>query len=328
MLEGHVSDSPTASRPARRRPSTAASDVEHDERHTAPAEGRRQSDAGGAERPAGPRDDVAKRPPLIDLRNLHKAFGTLKVLDGISLKFQSGRTTVILGPSGTGKSVLLKHIVGLLRPDGGEVHFEGQRIDHLREPQLVAFRKQVGFLFQGGALFDSKNVHDNVCFPLVEHTKMSRSEKRDRCDTVLKMVGLGGFEKKMPAELSGGQRKRVALARAIVLEPKLILYDEPTTGLDPITSDVINELIVALAETLGVTSVAVTHDIASAKKIGDRMVMLDDGRVLADAAKQAFLACDIELVQRFLQGRAREDELREIHDGIRTASRRFHHDDE
>ena len=255
---------------------------------------------------------------IVQVRDLHKSFGSLRVLRGMNLDFQRGHNTVILGPSGTGKSVLLKHIVGLLRPDKGEVHFDGRRVDKLKDHDLVSVRKKIGFLFQMGALFDSKNVHDNIAFPLMEHADMSRDEREEAVNRVLKMVGLPDVQKKMPADLSGGQRKRVALARAIVFQPDLVLYDEPTTGLDPITSDVINELIIALREKLNITGIAVTHDIASAKKIADRMVLLYDGKVVADGPTQAFLESDNEVVQRFIQGRAEEDDLKAIRKGFET----------
>lgn len=254
--------------------------------------------------------------PLTRVVNLHKAFGENKVLAGVDLEFMQGDTTVVLGPSGTGKSVLLKHIVGLLRPDQGEVYFHDQRVDQLKESELVAIRTRVGFLFQMGALFDSRTVYDNVEFPLVEHARMSKKERRDQAEKVLRMVGLPDVGQKMPGDLSGGQRKRVALARAIVLEPELMLYDEPTTGLDPITADLINELIVTLAEKLGVTSIAVTHDMASAKKIANRMVLLNDGKVIANALAAQFLVLDDDRVQRFIHGRADEEDLARIRDGF------------
>lgn len=252
---------------------------------------------------------------IVELRGVHKAFGSLRVLDGVDLALRRGQTTVIIGPSGTGKSVLIKHIVGLLRPDAGEVWFDGQRIDTLRESELIAIRKRIGFLFQMGALFDSMNVEDNICFPLVQHTSMTPAERRERCRQMLALVGLKGVEHKMPADLSGGQRKRVALARAVVLEPDLVLYDEPTTGLDPIRSDVINELIIALKNRLGVTSVVVTHDMASARKIADRMVMLYDGRIIADGDPDTFYRSENELVQRFIKGQADEEDLALIRQG-------------
>ena len=253
---------------------------------------------------------------FLQLRNIHKSFGPLRVLAGVSLDFTRGHTTVILGPSGTGKSVLLKHIVGLLRPDQGEVHFGGRRIDNLNEHDLVEVRRKIGFLFQMGALFDSKNVLDNISFPLIEHAGMSKSEREARVASVLNMVGLPGVQKKMPGDLSGGQRKRVALARAIVLQPDLILYDEPTTGLDPITSDVINELIISLRENLKITSIAVTHDMVSAKKIADRMVLLNNGLVVADGATEEFLQSSEERVQRFVQGKADDEDLAAIRKGF------------
>ncbi len=254
--------------------------------------------------------------PLVRLVNLHKSFGKLRVLSGVNLDIPRGQTTVILGPSGTGKSVLLKLITGLLPPNRGEVWFEGQRVDQADEEQLIAIRKRIGFLFQMSALFDSMTVGQNVCFPLVEHTKLTVQEQAQRCDHVLRMVGLGGIENKMPAELSGGQRKRVALARAIVLEPELVLYDEPTTGLDPIRSDVINELILSLRQRTGVTGIVVTHDMASARKIADRMVMLYDGKILANDQPDAFLNNPDPTLQRFIRGQADDDDLQRIRAGF------------
>lgn len=249
------------------------------------------------------------------LVNVSKSFGSLRVLEGISIDLKRGDVTVIIGPSGVGKSVLLKHIVGLLPPDRGEVWFDGQRVDTMSERQLVDVRKQIGFLFQMGALFDSMNVRRNICFPLVEHTKLSMADHEDRCRRVLHLVGLNGIQDKMPADLSGGQRKRVALARAIVLEPKMVLYDEPTTGLDPIRADVINELIIALNKELGISSLVVTHDMDSANKVADRMVMLYDGKIIADGEPEAFRMTDSDLVQRFVKGEADQDEI----DAIRKA---------
>ncbi|MBI1337610.1 MAG: ATP-binding cassette domain-containing protein [Phycisphaera sp.] len=253
---------------------------------------------------------------MVRLAGVSKSFGPLRVLDSVDLEFESGRATVVIGPSGTGKSVLLKHVVGLLKPDAGEVYFDGQRVDTMSESQLVEVRKQVGFLFQMGALFDSMNVGENVCFPLVQHTTMKPAEQARRCGEVLRMVGLSGFESKQTGSLSGGQRKRVALARAIVLKPKLVLYDEPTTGLDPIRSDLINELIVTLGRELGITSVVVTHDIASANKIADRIVMLYDGHIIADGNAQGISQSDNPIVQRFIRGQADESELATIRAGF------------
>jgi phospholipid/cholesterol/gamma-HCH transport system ATP-binding protein len=246
---------------------------------------------------------------LIELRNVSKRFGRLVVLNGMSLNIEQGQSVVIIGASGTGKSVLLKHVVGLLRPDSGEVWFDGKRIDDLRERDLVAVRKQFGFLFQMGALFDSSNVEDNVGFPLVEHTRKPPEEvARIACEK-LALVGLPDVGKKMPAELSGGQRKRVALARAIALEPRVILYDEPTTGLDPVRADVINELIIKLKQEMKVTSVVVTHDMHSAFKVADRIVMLHEGKIIFDGSPDEIRDTDKPIVHRFVVGEADEQEL-------------------
>jgi phospholipid/cholesterol/gamma-HCH transport system ATP-binding protein len=246
---------------------------------------------------------------LIELRKLHKRFGRLVVLNGVTLDIEEGQSLVIIGASGTGKSVLLKHIVGLLRPDKGEVWFDGKRIDGLSERDLVAVRKQFGFLFQMGALFDSLSVEENVAFPLVEHTHKTPEEVAELAAQKLALVGLRDTGKKMPAELSGGQRKRVALARAIALGPRVILYDEPTTGLDPIRSDVINELILRLQRELSVTSIVVTHDMHSAFKVGDRIVMLNEGKIVFDGTPEAVRSSEDPIVRRFVQGEADEREL-------------------
>jgi len=253
---------------------------------------------------------------IIRLDNVHKRFGQLRVLRGVTLDIQRGETTVVLGPSGTGKSVLLKHIVGLIKPDQGAVYFEDQRVDQLRERDAVDLRKRIGFLFQMGALFDSMNVRDNICFPLKQHTDQSEEQQTARCERVLEMVGLSGIEGKMPADLSGGQKKRVALARAIVMEPDVVLYDEPTTGLDPIRGDLINELIIMLGRRLGITSIAVTHDMVSARKIADRMVMLYGGEILADGGPETFEDVPDERVSRFVHGQADQDDLDLIQKGF------------
>lgn len=260
--------------------------------------------------------------PIVRLVNVSKSFGQLHVLRNVSLDIYPGQTTVIIGPSGTGKSVLLKHITGLLKPDSGEVWFHDQRIDQLSEKNMVEIRKRMGFLFQMGALFDSMTVGENVAFPLTEHNKkMSAAERLKRVQTMLNIVGLKGVEKKMPADMSGGQKKRVALARAIVLEPELVLYDEPTTGLDPIRSDVINELILGLTKQLGIASIVVTHDMVSADKIADRMVMLYDGKIVIDDTPEAFHQNDNDLVRRFIKGQADADELEAIRQGIAPVAR-------
>ncbi len=247
--------------------------------------------------------------PLIQLKDLHKRFGRLVVLDGVNLDIEAGESVVVIGASGSGKSVMLKHIVGLLRPDKGEVWFDGQRIDTLPKKALMTVRERFGFLFQMGALFDSMTVEENVGFPVVEHTKLSPEEVHERVLHKMTMVGLPTVGKKMPAELSGGQRKRVALARAIALEPDVILYDEPTTGLDPIRSDVINELILKLKREMKVTSITVTHDMQSAFKIGDRIVMLHEGKIIFDGSPHDVQCCADPIVQRFVQGEATDEEL-------------------
>lgn len=248
-------------------------------------------------------------PPIIELRNVSKRFGPLLVLDRASLALQHGRTTVVIGESGTGKSVLLKHIVGLLRPDHGEVYFAGQRVDRLRPKEWVKVRRRFGVLFQGAALFDSMSAAENVAFPILEHRNVSDAEARKTALEKLRMVGLEEFADKKPAQLSGGQRKRVGLARAIAMDPEVILYDEPTTGLDPIRADVINELILKLQQELGVTSVVVTHDMASAYKVADRIVMLYRGKFIADGTPDEIRNATDDRVRRFIEGRADEEDL-------------------
>lgn len=246
---------------------------------------------------------------LIELRNVSKRFGRLVVLNDLTLNIPEGQSLVVIGASGTGKSVLLKHIVGLLKPDKGEVWFDGKRVDNLSERDLVPIRSQFGFLFQMGALFDSMTVEQNVAFPLTEHTTKTRGEIEKIALQKLAMVGLPDVGKKMPAQLSGGQRKRVALARAIAMDPRVILYDEPTTGLDPIRSDVINELILKLKREMSVTSIVVTHDMHSALKVGDRVVMLKDGKIIFDGTPDEVRQSDNPIVERFVKGEASAEEL-------------------
>ena len=254
---------------------------------------------------------------LIELKDLHKRFGRLVVLDGVNLNIDAGESIVVIGASGSGKSVMLKHIVGLLEPDDGEVWFDGQRIDPLSERDLIPVRRQFGFLFQMGALFDSLTVEDNIAFPLIEHTAKKPDEISRVVDEKLSMVGLPEVRKKMPAELSGGQRKRIALARAIALNPRVILYDEPTTGLDPVRSDVINELILKLQREMEVTSIVVTHDMHSAFKVGDRIVMLHEGKLVFDGTPQEVQRSEDPTVRNFVLGEASEQELA----GLRTEPR-------
>lgn len=258
---------------------------------------------GGGKLPAGTEG-------LIVLKNLTKRFGDKVVLDDISLSFEKGKTTVVIGPSGCGKTVLVKHLIVLMRPSEGEVYFKGRRIDDLSEKELNKMRTSFGFLFQAGALFDSLTVADNVMFPIQQHYRITdRSGIDELVRTKLAIVGLDGFQDFYPVNLSGGQRKRVALARAIALNPEVILYDEPTTGLDPILSDVINELILKLERNLGVTSVVVTHDMKSAYKVGDRIVMLYNGKIIADGDADHIRNHSHPVVQQFIHGQVGEDDL-------------------
>lgn len=257
-------------------------------------------------------DSSPSNEPLIRVARLRKRFGRLQVLKGVNVSFTAGQTTVVLGPSGCGKSVLLKHIVGLLRPDVGEVWFDGHRVDRLRDADLGVVRRQIGFLFQMSALFDSLSVADNLAFPLREHGVTDEVVINARIQRVATMVGLASTLQQMPAELSGGQRKRIALARAIVLDPKVVLYDEPTTGLDPIRSDIINELILKLKRELHITSIVVTHDLQSAFKVGDRFVLMHDGTIQFEGSAAELRECPDPVVRRFLQGEASPEELAEI----------------
>lgn len=261
------------------------------------------------------RDISATDQPLVRMTDVHKRFGSLVVLDGVGLELRSGETVVIIGESGVGKSVLIKHIVGLLRPDRGEIHYRGRRIDNLPERKLAAIRPEFGFLFQLSALFDSMSVGANVAFPILEHGGVSKMEARRRACEKLAMVGLAGIEDQWPGELSGGQKKRVALARAIALDPALILYDEPTTGLDPPRSDIINELILKLQRELEVTSVVVTHDLASAKKVANRILMLHNGKFIYEGTPDQIAHADHPIVRRFVEGRASQEDLNSLHGG-------------
>lgn len=234
--------------------------------------------------------------------NLEKAFGPKKVLRGVNLAVARGETVVVLGGSGSGKSVLLRHAVGLFRPDAGEVFVEDLEISKLSEDQLQETRKKVGMLFQSGALFDSMTVRENVSFALVEHTDWDDAKILARAEEVLRLVELEGALDLMPSDLSGGMRKRVALARAIALAPAAILYDEPTTGLDPITANTINDLIRSLQKRLGVTSVVVTHDIQSAFAVGDRIAFLHEGRILFHGTTAEARTAGEPLLRNFLQG--------------------------
>jgi phospholipid/cholesterol/gamma-HCH transport system ATP-binding protein len=240
---------------------------------------------------------------MIQIRDLWKRFGKLQVLAGMNLDIQDGETLVVLGPSGIGKSVLLKHIIGLLKPDQGMIDVNGVRITDLEGPDLFKAAQNMGMLFQGAALFDSMNVEDNIAFYLKQHGdpetnhRFTKAEITDRVAHALELVGLQGTQKKMPSELSGGMRKRAALARLIVYRPKIVLYDEPTTGLDPIIAMQINELIVKTKEELKATSIVVTHDMFSALYVGDRLALIRDGKIAQIADPDTFIKIDDPLIK-------------------------------
>jgi len=241
---------------------------------------------------------------MIEIIDVHKSFGEKKVLDGVNLIINKGETLTIIGRSGEGKSVLLKHIIGLLRPDFGIIRIDGEDITRYNQSQMVKLRMRFGMLFQGSALFDSMTVDENVGLGLREHNIFDEGKIRRIITEKLGQVGLEGVENIKPAELSGGMKKRVGLARAIAMEPEFILYDEPTTGLDPIMADAINDLIIHLKNTLNITSIAVTHDMISAYKISDRIAMLYKGKIVMSGTPDEVRNSDSEIVQQFISGRA------------------------
>jgi phospholipid/cholesterol/gamma-HCH transport system ATP-binding protein len=240
---------------------------------------------------------------VIEFQDVQKAFGDKPVLRGLSLKIRDAETVVIIGYSGTGKSVALKHIVGLLHPDAGDVIVDGQAVSTLDRGGLTALREGIGYVFQFAALFDSLTVSENLALGL-RRRRVSGEEIEDRVREALALVDLSGTEDRMPAELSGGMRKRVGIARAIALRPRYILYDEPTTGLDPVTSAVIDRLMVRTREHLGVTGVVVTHDMRSAYTIGDRIAMLYEGRIRQVGSVAEIQATEDPVVRQFIEGRA------------------------
>lgn len=239
--------------------------------------------------------------PIISLRNVHKRFGDLVVLDDVSFDFPKGMTTVILGPSGTGKSVLLKHIVGLLQPDSGQVLVGDVDMARANERAKVGVRKRFGMLFQDGALFDNLTAGENVAFPLQFHSRLGAKARRERAEACLELVEMAGVYDRPTAALSGGQRKRVGLARAIVLEPEVVLFDEPNSGLDPMTSDTIDTLIVRMKAQLGITFIVITHDIVQALAVGDYIGMLYRGKLVEYGPKEDFLRTRHQIVRDFLQ---------------------------
>ncbi len=239
---------------------------------------------------------------MIEVRDLKKSFGPQPILDGVSFAIEQGESLAIIGRSGGGKSVLLKHIIGLLQPDAGAVLINGEDITHLNERNLIRVRSQFGMVFQGAALFDSMSVAENVAFALRREKKFTEKEIARKVAEALDMVELRDIEKKNPAELSGGMRKRVGLARAIIYQPQILLYDEPTTGLDPIVSDSIDKLIMRVTDCLKVTTIVVTHDMRSARRVGHRLVMLHNKKIYANGTPEDIFASTDPVVRQFIDG--------------------------
>jgi len=237
---------------------------------------------------------------MIRIENLHKKFGTLEVLKGVNLTINKGEITAIIGRSGSGKTVLIKHVVGLLKPDKGHIFINGIDITKADEKLLKKIRRKFGFLFQESALFDSLSVEENVAFPLREHLKLSEKKLKEIVRQKLELVGLSEIGNKMPNELSGGMKKRVGLARAIALEPEILIYDEPTTGLDPITTASIYELILNMEKTLGVTSIIVTHDVPNIFAIADKIAVLSSGKVIACDTPEKIVKMELPELQEFI----------------------------
>jgi phospholipid/cholesterol/gamma-HCH transport system ATP-binding protein len=242
--------------------------------------------------------------PKIRVVNVHKSFAEHEVLSGVHLEIRQGESMVVIGGSGTGKTVLIRCIIGLVQPDEGEIYVDGTEITSLNEREMNEIRKRFGMLFQGGALFDSLTVWENVGFGLRQHTRLREEEIRRIVSEKLGLLGLRNIEDLMPAELSGGMRKRVSLARAIAMEPEILLYDEPTTGIDPMMADAINELIIRMREKLNVTSIAITHDMTSAYKIADRIAMLYQGKIIEVGTPEEIKSSRSPIVQQFIQGRS------------------------
>lgn len=246
---------------------------------------------------------------MIEVRNLKKSFGAQPILDGVSFQIEHGESVVIIGRSGGGKSVLLKHIIGLLQPDSGSVLIDDENIVGMNERQLLRVRQKFGMVFQGAALFDSMTVAENVAFAFRRQKKMTEGEIARRVAFALELVDLPGTQNKNPAELSGGMRKRVGLARAIIYEPQIVLYDEPTTGLDPIVSDSIDKLIIRVRDHLKVTSVVVTHDMRSARRVGNHVLMLHNKKIYANCTPESLFASTDPIVRQFIDGVADPQEV-------------------
>ena len=239
---------------------------------------------------------------MIILQGLSKSFNGVKVLDNLNIEFGDKQITVVIGRSGGGKSVMLKHIIGLMKPDSGKVLIGGIDINALKKKELNEIRKKFGMVFQDGALLDSLTVFENTAFPLRRHLKLSEKEIKDRVFSVLEDVGLKGQDKKMPSEISGGMRKRVGVARALILNPEIMLFDEPTTGLDPVMSDVINNLIISMHNKFKFTGIIISHDISGAFKTGDIIAMLYDGRIIESGAPEEFRNSANPVVKQFITG--------------------------
>jgi len=239
---------------------------------------------------------------MIEVRDLQKSYGPHRVLDGVSFEIEKGESVVIIGRSGGGKSVLLKHVIGLLRPDAGRVVIAGEDITGMNERELIRVRQRFGMLFQGAALFDSLTVAENVAFAFRQDRRLTPGETGRKVAEALEMVDLPGTEEKKPSELSGGMKKRVGLARAIVYQPEIVLYDEPTTGLDPIVADSIDHLIIRVRERLHVTTVVVTHDMRSARRVGQKIFMLHDKKIYATGTPDEIFASADPVVKQFIDG--------------------------
>ncbi len=238
---------------------------------------------------------------MIEIRNLKKKINYKSVLKGVNLNIEDGKITVIIGRSGCGKTVLVKHIIGLMKPDSGEILMDGKRIDNLSHKEWNVIRKNFAMLFQGSALFDSMSVFQNLALPLFEHTELPLADIKKKVEEKLSLVGMSGMQEKMPSELSGGMKKRVGLARAIIMEPKYIIYDEPTTGLDPITAETVDNLIIKLKSELKLTSLVVTHDIQSVYKIADKVAMLHNGMIIFTGSVDEIKNCKNLVVKEFIE---------------------------
>lgn len=240
---------------------------------------------------------------IIEFKDVYKSFNGLLVHNGINLSILEGEIISLLGGSGSGKSVLLKELIGLMKPDKGDIIVLDNNVTQMNEEALIDLREHIGMLFQGAALFDSLTVFENIAYPLREHLKLTEKEIQERVAEKLQVVGLSGIEEKMPSELSGGMKKRVGLARAIATEPEIILYDEPTTGLDPMTAQRINDLIIELQKELGITTIVVTHDLHCVKTVSDRIAMLHEGKIVAVGTWEELVTSNIHVVQDFIGGK-------------------------